>query len=89
MRSSLFRSLSNALPRHVKIDIDRALSLLNPRAAEILRLYFGIRRERSMTLAEIGDRFDMTWERVRQIKKRALDEMRRQHLRNGVLKRSF
>src|SRR5690606_15002467 len=56
------------LDESLKIDIERALSTLHPREAEITRLYFGIGREHPLTLEEIGQRFNLTRERVRQIK---------------------
>ena len=64
------------LGESVKIDIARALSLLKPREAEILRLYFGLDRERPMTLDEVGQHFSLTCERVRQIKETALRKLR-------------
>ena len=67
------------LDESVKIDIERALSMLEPREAEITRLYFGIGREHSLTLEEIGQRFDLTRERVRQIKEKSLRKLRQKH----------
>ncbi len=63
----------------VAIDIERALSRLRPREAEIVRLYFGISRERPLTLDEVGQRFQLTRERVRQIKDKALQKLRETH----------
>jgi RNA polymerase primary sigma factor len=60
----------------LKIEIERALSKLSKREAEVIRLYFGIGREHSLTLEEIGERFDLTRERVRQIKEKALRKLR-------------
>ncbi len=68
----------------LKIDIERALSLLHPREAEITRLYFGIGREHPLTLEEIGQRFDLTRERVRQIKEKALRKLRQKHRREEL-----
>lgn len=61
------------------IDIERALSHLTEREAEITSLYFGIGRENSLTLEEIGKRYDLTRERVRQIKEKALRKLRRRN----------
>lgn len=61
----------------VRIDVEQALSLLNPREAEILRLYFGLGRERSLSLEEVGQHFGLTRERIRQIKERALRKIRK------------
>ncbi len=67
------------LEESVKIDIEWALSLLKPREAEITRLYFGIGHEHAMTLEEVGQRFNLTRERVRQIKEKALRKLRQKH----------
>lgn len=68
----------------IKIDIERALSGLHPREAEITRLYFGIGREHPLTLEEIGQRFDLTRERVRQIKEKALRKLRQRNRREDL-----
>ena len=68
----------------LKIDIERALSMLHPREAEITRLYFGIGREHPLTLEEIGQRFGLTRERVRQIKEKALRKLRQKHRREEL-----
>jgi len=72
------------LEESVKIDIERALSMLHDREAEITRLYFGIGREHPLTLEEIGKRFDLTRERVRQIKEKALRKLRQRHSRQDL-----
>ncbi len=64
------------LAESVMLDIERALRHLTRREAEILRLYFGIGRERAQRLEEIGQRFGLTRERMRQIKKKALCKLR-------------
>ena len=68
----------------LKIDIEVALSSLCPREAEITRLYFGVGREHPLTLEEIGLRFDLTRERVRQIKEKALRKLRQKHRREDL-----
>jgi RNA polymerase primary sigma factor len=65
---------SHALTR----SIDEALGTLVDREAKILRLYFGIGEPEPLTLEEIGGRFGITRERVRQIKERALTRLRHQ-----------
>ena len=57
-------------------DIDCALSGLTAREAEVLRLYFGLLNEPPLTLDQIGVRFALTRERVRQIKELALSKLR-------------
>lgn len=57
-------------------EVDRALATLSPREAEVVRLYFGLNLEHPLTLEEIGERFCLTRERVRQIKEKALRRLR-------------
>ena len=57
-------------------QIDSALDGLVGREAEIIRLYFGLEGEEPMTLDQIGARFALTRERVRQIKEKALHRLR-------------
>ena len=53
-------------------EIERSLSTLGDREAEILRFYFGLNGYQPHTLEEIGDEFGLTRERVRQIKEKAI-----------------
>lgn len=57
-------------------EVERALATLTDREAEVIRLYFGLGREHSLTLEEIGERFKLTRERVRQIKEKAIRRLR-------------
>ncbi|HEU4717937.1 MAG TPA: sigma-70 family RNA polymerase sigma factor [Bacteroidia bacterium] len=57
-------------------EIERALSTLTTREADVVRLYFGLNGEHAMTLEEIGERFDLTRERVRQIKEKAIRRLK-------------
>ena len=72
------------LDESLKLDVERALSTLHPREAEVTRLYFGIGREHPLTLEEIGQRFNLTRERVRQIKEKALRKLRQKHRRDEL-----
>jgi len=69
-----------------KLELEHALNTLEPREKRILKLYFGIGQERPATLEEIGEIFDLTRERIRQIKERALRKLRHisriSHLQN-------
>ena len=56
-------------------EIDRALKQLTPRESEIIKMFFGIGCQ-EMTLEEIGDKFGLTRERVRQIKEKAIRRLR-------------
>lgn len=62
----------------LKIEVQRILRTLTPREELIIRLYFGIGKERPYNLEEIGERLNLTRERVRQIKERALKRLRHQ-----------
>ncbi|MBE9492437.1 MAG: sigma-70 family RNA polymerase sigma factor, partial [Bacteroidetes bacterium] len=57
-------------------EIDRAISTLTPREADVIRLYFGLNSKHPMTLEEIGEKFDLTRERVRQIKEKAIRRLK-------------
>jgi RNA polymerase primary sigma factor len=57
-------------------EIERALSTLTAREADVVRLYFGLNGEHALTLEEIGERFDLTRERVRQIKEKAIRRLK-------------
>ncbi len=57
-------------------EINRALDTLSPREADVVRLYYGIGECPSMTLEEIGSTFDLTRERVRQIREKAIRKLR-------------
>ena len=57
-------------------EIERSLSTLTDREAQVIKLYFGINRENSLTLEEIGELLNLTRERVRQIKEKALIRLR-------------
>ncbi len=60
----------------LKVEIERALATLTKREAEVVRLYFGLGQEHPLTLEEIGERFNLTRERVRQIKEKAIRRLR-------------
>ncbi|MFC1683105.1 RNA polymerase sigma factor RpoD/SigA [Candidatus Zixiibacteriota bacterium] len=64
------------LDESLKIEIAKALDTLTIREAEVISLYFGINRERAFTLEEIGGKFGLTRERVRQIKEKAIRRLR-------------
>ncbi|MEJ2595307.1 MAG: sigma-70 family RNA polymerase sigma factor [bacterium] len=57
-------------------EIDRAISTLTKREADVVKLYFGLNAQHPMTLEEIGEKFDLTRERVRQIKEKAIRRLK-------------
>jgi len=64
------------LEESLKKELEHVLSSLTKREAEVIRLYFGLGLERPLTLEEIGERFRLTRERVRQIKEKAIHRLR-------------
>jgi RNA polymerase primary sigma factor len=65
-------------------EVERALEILTERERDIIRYFFGIGTS-EMTLEEIGEKFDLTRERVRQIKEKAIRKLR-QSARSNTLK---
>ena len=78
---------SDLMSESLKIEIERALATLTKREAEVVRLYFGLGQEHPLTLEEIGERFNLTRERIRQIKEVALRRLR--HKSRSKILRSF
>ena len=66
-------------------EIRRALDTLTPREADVVSSYFGLNGGHAMTLEEIGEKFDLTRERVRQIKEKAVRRLK-QTSRSKILK---
>ena len=64
------------LHESLRTEIERALETLTPREADVIRLYFGLAGQHSMTWEEIGETFDLTRERVRQIKEKAIRRLK-------------
>ncbi len=57
-------------------EIERSLGTLTERQADVIKLYFGIGVEHPLSLEDIGDKFGLTRERVRQIKDKAINKLR-------------
>ena len=57
-------------------EINQTLDTLTDREKEVIKLYFGIGEETAHTLEEIGQRFNLTRERARQIKEKALRRLK-------------
>ncbi len=66
----------NLMHESLKTEILRALDTLTPREADVVLLYFGLGEQHPMTLEEIGETFDLTRERVRQIKEKAIRRLK-------------
>ena len=65
-----------AYAESLRQEIERSLSTLTPRQADVIKLYFGIGVEHPLSLEDIGDKFGLTRERVRQIKDKAINKLR-------------
>jgi RNA polymerase primary sigma factor len=68
---------SSLMDAALKIEIQSVLSTLAVREMEIIVLYYGLNNQQALTLEEIGERFSITRERVRQIKERATHHMKK------------
>lgn len=73
------------LAQSLKDEIERSLSTLSTREAEVIKLYYGIDQRYPLTLEEIGGKFDLTRERVRQVKEKGLRKLK-QKSRSNLLK---
>jgi len=60
----------------LRTEIERSLMTLTDREADVIRLYFGLGSKHAMTLEEIGEKFDLTRERVRQIKEKGIRRLK-------------
>lgn len=70
------RADSGLLSESLQKEIERSLSTLTEREREVIKLFFGIGMPHGLTLEEIGAKFDLTRERVRQIKEKAIRRLR-------------
>jgi len=75
------------LHESLQVEILRALETLTPREADVVKLYFGLGNQHPMTLEEIGETFDLTRERVRQIKEKAIRRLK--HTSRSKILRSY
>jgi len=78
---------SELMADSLRKEIERSLHTLTTRESDVIRLYFGMDGTHSMTLEEIGERFDLTRERVRQIKEKAIRRLK--HTTRSRVLRSY
>ncbi|MFM7668481.1 MAG: RNA polymerase sigma factor RpoD/SigA [Bacteroidota bacterium] len=76
---------SNLVLESLRKDIERSLTALTPRESDVVKLFYGLEGRAPMSLDEIGDRFDLTRERVRQIKEKAIRRLKHSS-KNRILK---
>lgn len=72
------------MEQSLKEEVIQGLNVLSPREREVINSYFGLNGHKSLTLEEIGDLYDLTRERVRQIKERAIRRLRKSYNRNNL-----
>ena len=70
------RADTDLLSESLQKEIERSLSTLTERERDVIKLFFGIGMNHGLTLEEIGAKFDLTRERVRQIKEKAIRRLR-------------
>ena len=70
------RADSTLMNESLQKEIERSLSTLTERERDVVKLFFGIGMNHGLTLEEIGAKFDLTRERVRQIKEKAIRRLR-------------
>jgi RNA polymerase primary sigma factor len=70
------RADTDLIKESLQREIERSLSTLTERERDVIRLFYGIGMSHEYTLEEIGDKFDLTRERVRQIKEKAIKRLK-------------
>ncbi len=75
---------SELMMESLRREVKRALSTLTQRESEVIAYYFGLNGENPMTLEEIGEKFNLTRERVRQIKEKATRRLRHSSRSNSL-----
>ena len=79
--------LDSLMTDSLRAEIERSLTALAGREADVIRLYFGLAGNQPHTLEEIGQKFDLTRERVRQIKEKAIRRMK--HTSRGTVLKAY
>ena len=75
---------SKLIEESLKFEIEHALDSLECNEAKVIRLYYGIGAERPLTLLEIGNSMNLSRERIRQIKNKAIRKLRYLHRRERL-----
>lgn len=75
---------SNLMMDSLRREVQRALSTLTQREADVISYYFGLNGEQALTLEEIGQKYNLTRERVRQIKEKATRRLRHSSRSNSL-----
>jgi len=67
---------NNLVLESLRRDIKSSLTTLTQRESDVISMFYGLEGKAPMSLEEIGDRFDLTRERVRQIKEKAIRRLK-------------
>ena len=86
-KDSLPSPESNLVLESLRSDIRQSLKTLTPRESEVVSMFYGLEGKMPLSLEEIGDRFDLTRERVRQIKEKAIRRLK--HTTKNVILKSY
>ncbi len=86
-KDSLPSPESNLVMESLRCDIRQSLKSLTPRESEVVSMFYGLEGKMPLSLEEIGDRFDLTRERVRQIKEKAIRRLK--HTSKNVVLKSY
>jgi RNA polymerase primary sigma factor len=68
--------MNELISESLRLEIERALKTLTVREADVVKFFFGLNGKYPLTLEEIGEKFDLTRERVRQIKEKAVRRLK-------------
>lgn len=79
--------LENLMSDSLKVEIERSMEVLTGREADVIRMYFGLAGNQPHTLEEIGQKMDLTRERVRQIKEKAIRRLK--HTNRSLVLRAY
>jgi RNA polymerase primary sigma factor len=74
----------NLMAQSMKEDLKEGLSILSEKEVEVISSYYGLDGQKPLTLEEIGEFLQLTRERVRQIKERAIRRLRKSYNRNAL-----
>ena len=86
-KDSLPSPESNLVLESLRSDIRQSLKTLTPRESQVGSMFYGLEGKMPLSLEEIGDRFDLTRERVRQIKEKAIRRLK--HTTKNVILKSY
>ena len=86
-KDSLPSPESNLVLESLRSDIRQSLKTLTPRESQVVSMFYGLEDKMPLSLEEIGDRFDLTRERVRQIKEKAIRRLK--HTTKNVILKSY